>query len=603
MTVRNVCLTLLALLAFACSNEITRTQLTFSIDASQALRASTDSLQVTLSTQSHGKQPPVSFPKGELRWPVDIVVLPLAGNGSKEAVTLEATALDASGGVLARRTWTESFKPEEATGISVSLDGSAVNPGPELDGSTSDADGGLQSPADSGDEPPAKNCETDRTIKCDDANRCNGKETCDPKSTSADVRGCVPSSSPVTCMQDMTCDSNTGECSSCTAKPDGDGDGANSIACGGLDCNDNDNGVAPGKPEKCNNRDDDCDGMRDGTKADADCAPSAPRGGTASCVSGMCVGACNDKTHQITNGVCVPVPATCPIANPCAPGACNAGTPTYTCTCPAGYRAGAGMTRCAPVGVPTRTIGFETTCDGKATPGLFLGETKTLAADLYAACGVNSITSGTLMAPVQLINPLLPVIDGITKSTAVEVTSGAANSQLTIGFTQPVTALGFDILDIDNLMGLSVTLRAGQAPAFAGVVMPPAPGTKHTRFEYLAPAVPVDLVVISYTPAPAAPLTPSDRLFIDELSYRVGGCGDKVMEGAETCDDGNLVQCDGCDNACGTSAVGCFGAGACYAGGAISADNCRTCDLTAKAPAGGDIPLSKSPTAPASCGK
>jgi cysteine-rich repeat protein len=578
MTIRNFVLSLLCMLAFACSSEITRTQLTFQINAGPSVRTSIDTLRVTVRSSSAGDKTE-NFGKGELNWPVEIVVLPLAGNDSTDDVTLLVTAFGSGGSVLAEQTARAAFKPERNTSVPVALGADAVNPAPELDAGTSRNDARVEPGRDTGSEPPApeedaseppprETCASQGTkIKCDDGNPCNGEESCKPESSSANKDGCVPSDEPVTCSKDMTCDSATGECSTCLKKPDGDGDGVDSITCGGLDCNDNDGTVAPGKPEQCNNRDDDCDGTRDGAKADADCLPSAPVGGTASCVSGACVGACNDKTYQVVGGVCVPPPVQCPAANPCSPGRCAAGSPSYTCLCPEGYRAGLGMTRCAPVGIPTRTLGFEKSCTDVDIPST-TGELIPLVANQFAACGVNSITGGTQMVQPTLVRPLpmsTTVIAGLTSPTALEVPHGMSTAsatttaELSINLSQPASELAFNILDVDNLPGLKVTLRAG-----VEVVPPPAlaltAGTETVVFKYLNPAKPVDLVVITYTPGLATALEPVDRLFIDDLSHRIGGCGDKVLEGTEACDDGNAEQCDGCDNACalsGTTAAAC----------------------------------------------
>jgi cysteine-rich repeat protein len=563
MTSRRLVLSLLALFAVSCSNEVTRTQLTFRIDAAAGLRNSIQVLHVEVTSKGVTQKEDFT---GKLNWPVEIVVLPEGGQASTYEVELYVQARGAGGQPLAEDRKRGSFAPERVSVVALQL-GPVDPPDQDAGSEEEERDANVEPVRDAGGEVDSNtpdNCETNSKIKCDDDNPCNGDESCNPESSNADAKGCVPSDSPVMCSQDMTCDSKTGECSTCLAKPDGDGDGAESIACGGLDCDDNNKDVAPGKAEKCNNRDDDCDGVRDGTKADADCTASAPTGGTASCVSGICTGACTNPTYQIVNGACVPPPVECP-GNPCAPGSCVAGSPTYVCICQDGYRAGVGNTRCAPVGVPTRTLGFETSCGNASIPSPTPPEEKiAIAPTQFAACGVTSVTGTPLTTVVHLVRPTVgsaTMIDGITDATALEVPMGTGGTpQLSINFAPMVTALSFDLLDIDDASGLSITLRSGEMPAFAGGELTPLVG-KRMSFKYLDPARPVDLVVITYAPLSTVPPAPADRLFIDQLSYRVGGCGDGEVEGVETCDDGNLMQCDGCDNACAINSASSLGCG------------------------------------------
>ncbi|MEM9190091.1 MAG: putative metal-binding motif-containing protein [Myxococcota bacterium] len=120
----------------------------------------------------------------------------------------------------------------------------------------------------------ADQCAT--AAECDDGRFCNGEETCDPSAATADSRGCLPGMSP--CLDGATCDEAMQSCSADCANPDADGDGADSEACGGLDCDDSDRNRFPGNEEICDaaNRDEDCDpntfGFRD---ADGDGSPDA----------------------------------------------------------------------------------------------------------------------------------------------------------------------------------------------------------------------------------------------------------------------------------------------------------------------------------------
>lgn len=88
---------------------------------------------------------------------------------------------------------------------------------------------------------------------------CDGVERCAPSDPSADSLGCVRSDSA--CALPERCDELRDRCVplGCDVA-DLDGDGVDSIVCGGSDCDDNDRNRYPGNPEVCdaNGHDEDC---------------------------------------------------------------------------------------------------------------------------------------------------------------------------------------------------------------------------------------------------------------------------------------------------------------------------------------------------------
>lgn len=156
--------------------------------------------------------------------------------------------------------------------------------------------GGDDAPADAGGIDASAECARD--VDCDDGRFCNGVERCAPDATAADARGCAPSPPP--CGTDA-CDEAANSCTSACAAgaPDADGDGVDSIACGGADCDDGDADRFPGNAEVCDaGHDEDCDpttiGMRD---ADGD-------GRTAStcCNGALCGDDCDDAASSVFPG-------------------------------------------------------------------------------------------------------------------------------------------------------------------------------------------------------------------------------------------------------------------------------------------------------------
>ncbi|MFK7985833.1 MAG: MopE-related protein [Sandaracinaceae bacterium] len=104
-----------------------------------------------------------------------------------------------------------------------------------------------------------------RPSDCEDGVFCT-EHVCMPGTASADARGCVPVDGP--CLAGEACDEDAEMCvaNDCSV-PDADGDGDPSIACGGGDCDDNDDTRYPGNGEVC-----DADGH------DEDCVPASLAG-------------------------------------------------------------------------------------------------------------------------------------------------------------------------------------------------------------------------------------------------------------------------------------------------------------------------------------
>lgn len=603
--------------AWACSDPEPRTKITFRLEASPALQDAIARLDVQVTSERTTSSR--SFPSDQLNWAVEIVVVPEGDNRATHTVNLVAVAVDGSGRQLAEWRSSKAFAPREQLSENIAA---AMADGPPSDGFDAGVDGGSPLPrADAGtqdaapvldasEEPDAAsdaatdsdtgarivNCATPNSgLQCNDDNACNGTEFCDPANAGADERGCVASETMISCMSGSTCDSASGECSTCLVKADGDGDGARSTSCDGHDCNDNDPTIAPGLVEVCDGKDNDCDGKVDGLVAHEDCATAAPRGGSATCEDGRCTPRCDDASHQVENGVCVPPPGSCPADHGCAPGSCVAGQSSYACECPSGYRAG--LSRCAPSGRRARKLGFEGSCDGTPTPGTFVQGEKQVPSSLYAACGVASITSSGLTGSVQLFEQAMASSTGITGMVALAGTSGERplSSELTISFSPAVNDVSFDLADIDNAQGLQVSFLAADGTSLLEVRPPVSDGRKHTRVAHSSP-VPVERVVVSYARSNAA-----DSWYIDELAFDVWGCGDGEIEAAigEVCDDGNAVQCDGCDNGCTASMPGCLAGNACVANG--YSDGCILCDVTRGADADRDVVPIRDPLGSISC--
>ncbi|NOY90804.1 MAG: hypothetical protein GXP55_06290 [Deltaproteobacteria bacterium] len=226
------------------------------------------------------------------------------------------------------------------------------------DGDTEDADAG---------------CSLDED--CDDGLYCNGPERCAPDDPTADTRGCAPA--PDACLEGQTCDEDTDLClTECDVSGDADGDGHDSIDCGGDDCDDADASRFPGATEVCDLDDEDCDPTTFGDDADGDgFQSSACCNGPTSCgldcndavntvnpgAAEQCNGGIDDNCNglaDLADGVCVPCAAgytgfdgactdvdECATSGFCGTGAtgCTNSDGSFTCTCATGYSTASAM--------------------------------------------------------------------------------------------------------------------------------------------------------------------------------------------------------------------------------------------------------------------
>jgi hypothetical protein len=176
----------------------------------------------------------------------------------------------------------------------LSLVGCPSNPPPADDGGQADTGGRDAGPR----------CAVD--TDCDDGRYCDGVERCAPSDPSADARGCVSNPSP--CMPSQQCIESERRCVTvCAVQPDADGDGASSITCGGIDCDDADANRYPTNHEVCDDagHDEDCNpttyGFRDADgdgDVDAACCNEDP----ATHVH-ICGGDCADQRRDVRSGL------------------------------------------------------------------------------------------------------------------------------------------------------------------------------------------------------------------------------------------------------------------------------------------------------------
>ncbi len=233
------------------------------------------------------------------------------------------------------------------------------------------------------------------------------------------------------------------------------------------------------------------------------------------------------------------------------------------------------------------TIGFEKDCAGVDTPGTFAPETKPLPIDLYAPCGVATITSAGMAA--QLVAPTTPV-EGITNSVALMgpgLVDAGISGELAFNFMPPVHEVSFDVLDLDSESGIEVSLTAPESGDVVQVRPVPTNGRVHfTHTSQLG----IARVALLYGTA-----SDTDGWFVDQLEFNSWKCGDGEHEAqaGEACDDGNGVQCDGCDSTCKASTVGCLDGTTCVARASSSGNGCSFCDANKTPEPSGEVLISR----------
>jgi hypothetical protein len=110
----------------------------------------------------------------------------------------------------------------------------------------------------------AQICRTNKD--CADILFCNGEELCMPQSRNANSKGCIQAIKRP-CTGSNVCDESANMCRPAGPTPiDNDGDGVDSVASGGSDCDDSDATRYPGRYETCDSKDDDCDDTTFGNK-------------------------------------------------------------------------------------------------------------------------------------------------------------------------------------------------------------------------------------------------------------------------------------------------------------------------------------------------
>jgi hypothetical protein len=228
------------------------------------------------------------------------------------------------------------------------------------------------------------------TTDCDDGVFCNGVEDCRPSASNADARGCVPASA-LPCTGGETCDDSLRRCTTgCGSNRDVDGDGVQSVACGGADCDDANAGRFPGNPEVCDvgDADEDCDprtfGFRDADldgEADALCCN----------VDGSGDRACGTDCDDARPGVNTSAPEVCNGRDDDCDSFMDEGVllSFYADADEDGYGAGAPVYACSP---PSDHVALNTDCND-AAPTAHPGSTEACEGVLDEDCD-NSVDEG-----------------------------------------------------------------------------------------------------------------------------------------------------------------------------------------------------------------